>query len=57
MKRMVFFPYIPCRSFASFTTSSMSFLPATVALICLNAALVVLATTFASVVLPVPGGP
>ena len=35
----------------------MSFLPAEVALICKNSALVVCAITFASVVLPVPGGP
>lgn len=33
------------------------FLPATVALIWVNSALVVLAITFARVVLPVPGGP
>ena len=37
--------------------SSISFLPATVALICLKSALVVCAITLASVVLPVPGGP
>lgn len=43
--------------FAAATTSSMSFLPAEVALICMNSALVVLAITFASVVFPVPGGP
>lgn len=42
---------------AAATTSSMSFLPAEVALICMNSALVVLAITFASVVFPVPGGP
>ena len=39
------------------TTSSMSFLPAEVALICINSALVVWAMTFAKVVFPVPGGP
>ena len=57
MKRMVFFPYIPRASFAAFTTSSMSFFPAAVALIWVNSALVVLAMTLARVVLPVPGGP
>ena len=36
---------------------SISFFPATVALIWVNSALVVLAITFASVVFPVPGGP
>ena len=57
MNRIVFFPYIPRLSFALATTSSMSFFPATVALICVNSALVVLAITFARVVFPVPGGP
>ena len=44
-------------SLAFCTTSSISFFPATVALIWVNSALVVLAITFASVVFPVPGGP
>ena len=57
MNRMVFCPYIPSALFASFTTSSMSFFPATVAFNCLKRALVVLAMTLASVVFPVPGGP
>ena len=57
MKRMVLFPYIPRRSFAAFTASSMSFLPEVVALSWTNSALVVLAITRARVVLPVPGGP
>ncbi len=57
MNRIVRFAYIASVSFALPMTSSMSFLPATVALICVNSALVVLAITFASVVLPVPGGP
>ena len=57
MKRMVFFPYMPSDSFAWATTSSISFFPATVALICVKRALVVLAITLASVVFPVPGGP
>lgn len=57
MKRIVFLPYIPRFCWASFTTASISFLPATVALIWVNSALVVLAITFARVVLPVPGGP
>ena len=34
-----------------------AFFPAEVALSCINCALVVFAITFASVVLPVPGGP
>ena len=54
---IVFFPNIPRLSFAFATTSSISFLPATVALICINSALVVFAITLARVVLPVPGGP
>ena len=54
---IVFLRYIPSSSFASFTTCSISFFPATVALICLNSALVVCAITFARVVFPVPGGP
>ena len=57
MKRMVRLPYIPWISLALATTSSMSFFPATVALIWVNSALVVLAMTLARVVLPVPGGP
>ena len=57
MNRIVFFPYIPRFSLACSTTASMSFFPATVALICRKSALVVLAMTLASVVLPVPGGP
>ena len=57
MNRIVFFPYMPMVSFALATTSSISFFPATVALIWVNSALVVLAITFASVVFPVPGGP
>ena len=39
------------------STSSISFLPAMVALIWVNSTLVVFAMTLASVVFPVPGGP
>lgn len=56
MNSIVRLPYIALVFFASSTTFSMSFLPAVVALSCLNSALVVLAMTMASVVLPVPGG-
>ena len=48
---------MPSDSFAWATTSSISFFPATVALIWVKRALVVLAITLASVVFPVPGGP
>ena len=57
MNRIVRFPYIPMLSFAFATTSSISFLPADVALICMNSAFVVCAMTLARVVFPVPGGP
>ena len=49
--------YSPILFLAAATTSSISFFPATVALICLKSALVVLAITLANVVFPVPGGP
>ena len=56
-KRIVRFSSIPRASLALWTASSMSFLPAVVALIWTNLAFVVLAMTCASVVFPVPGGP
>ena len=55
--RMVRRSSMPRASLAPFTASSMSFLPAVVALIWTNLDLVVFAITWARVVFPVPGGP
>ena len=57
MKSMVFWEFIARMLFASLTASSISFLPAVVALIEIKRDFVAPAITLAIVVLPVPGGP